>query len=66
MVGTGVDRIMLKATIVIFWAIGLIIFGLVAFNGGWAAWVGVIMCALLMFLSILDWGNSDDPNDWSV
>jgi len=57
---------MLKVMVVLWWAIGFVVFSLIALNGGWAAWVGVIMCALLLFLSVFDWGNSDDPNDWSV
>jgi hypothetical protein len=57
---------MLKTMVALWWTVGLIIFSLVAISGGTMAWVGIIMCALLLVLSIFDWGNSKDPNDWSV
>jgi hypothetical protein len=61
---------MLKWMAVIWWTGGLIIFISIALNGGSSAWVGIILCAIFLALSILDansgWGKSDDPNDWSV
>lgn len=61
---------MLKIAVCIWWLGGLIIFSLVGLNGGSSAWVGVILCFILLILSMLDlkfgWGKSDDPNDWSV
>lgn len=57
---------MLKGVVIAWWATGVIIFLAVVLSGGWAAWVGLILCLLLLVLSIFDWGHSDDPNDWSV
>jgi len=59
-----------KVVAIIWWLSGLIIFSLVAAHGGSSAWVGIILCAILLVLSIVDarwnWDNSKDPHDWSV
>lgn len=61
---------MLKLMAIVWWGGGLLIFSLVALNGGSSAWVGIVLCALLLVLSLVDikwgWGHSKDPNDWSV
>lgn len=57
---------MLKGVAIAWWAIGAIMFAIIVINGGWAAWAGLILCLILLVLSIFDWGNSSDPNDWSV
>jgi hypothetical protein len=57
---------MLKGVAVAIWTIGAIIFAIVIINGGWAAWVGLVLCLTALVLTILNWGNSDDPHDWSV
>jgi len=57
-----------KYVAIVWWAAGLIAFSLVALHGGEAAWVGIVLCAILLVLSIIDPLATDpkDPHDWSV
>jgi hypothetical protein len=57
---------MLKGVAIAWWGMCALIFLIIVLCGGWAGWVGLILCLVLLALSILDWGNSEDPNDWSV
>jgi hypothetical protein len=61
-----VAQVMLKGVAIAWWAMGVIIFAIIVLNGGWAGWVGFLLCIVLLILSIMDWGHSEDPNDWSV
>lgn len=45
---------MFKVVAIIWWLSGLIAFSLVAANGGSSAWVGIVLCAILLVLSVID------------
>jgi hypothetical protein len=58
---------MMKPVVIVWWA-GLMLFCLfIACNGGGAgAWFGVVLSGALMFLEIFNWGDSNNPHDWSA
>lgn len=57
---------MIKPVIVIFWTAVFIAFTAVVIGGGYMAWVGMVLSLIALILTLLDWGNSEDPHDWSV
>ena len=57
---------MLRIVAVVFWAILFIAFTGIVIGGGYMAWVGMILSLIALILTLLDWGNSDNPHDWSV
>lgn len=57
---------MFKIVAVVFWAILFITFTAMLIGGAGLAWLGMLGSLIFLVLSLLDWGHSDSPHDWSV